>query len=119
MLLRFGWTTFDVSSRLPADWPQDVATVAAKADFREFPRMPILSREAADVAHISRGRVHASEVRQYLPWLYRFYHGYFLDLARKTSAEWVSPALDDRYGVVLNVQRGPAMRFEAMSIRIR
>ena len=112
MLLRFGWTTFDVSSRLPADWPQDVATVAAKADFREFPRMPILSREAADVAHISRGRVHASEVRQYLPWLYRFYHGYFLDLARQTSAEWVSPALDDRYGVVLNVQRGPAMRFE-------
>jgi hypothetical protein len=110
--LRFGWTTFDVSSRLPADWQQDMVKVAAKADFREFPRLPILSREAADVAHISRGRVHASEVRQYLPWLYRFYRGYFLELAGETSAERVVPALDDRYGVVLNVQRGTAMRCE-------
>jgi len=109
---RFSWRTFDVSGRLPADWQHDIVTVAAKADFREFPRTPILSREAADVARISRGRVHASEVQQYLPWLYRFYRGYFLELARQTSAERVVPALDDRYGVVLNVQRGTAMRFE-------
>jgi hypothetical protein len=110
--LRFGWTTFDVSSQLPDGWKQDVATVAVEADFREFPRTPILSREAEDVARISRGRVHASEVRQCLPWLYGFYRGYFLELAMETSTERVVPALDDRYGVVLNVQRGAAMRFE-------
>jgi hypothetical protein len=110
--LRFGWTTFDVSSRLPAGWQQDVATVAVEADFRAFPRTPILSREAADVARISRGRVHGSEVRQRLPWLYRLYRGYFLDLAGETCAERVAPALDDRYGIVLNVQRGTMMRFE-------
>jgi hypothetical protein len=110
--LSFGWTTFDVSSRLPDLWKQDVATVAVDADFREFPRTPILSREAEDVARISRGRVHAGEVRQRLPWLYRSYRGYFLQLARETSVERVVPALDDRYGVVLNVQRGTAMRFE-------
>ncbi len=110
--LCFGWTTFDVSSRLPIGWQQDVAIVAAEADFREFPRTPILSREAADVTRISRGRVHASEVRQRLPWLDRSYRGYFLELARETSAERVVPALDDRYGVVLNVQRGTAIRFE-------
>jgi len=101
-----------VSSRLPAGWQQDVATVAVRADFREFPRTPILSREATDVARISQGRVHASEVRQCLPWLYQSYRGYFLELANQTSAERVVPALDDRYGVVLDVQRGTAMRFE-------
>jgi hypothetical protein len=109
---RFGWTTFDVSNLLPADWQQDVATVAVNADFREFPRTPILSREAVDVARISRGRVHASQVRERLPWLYRFYRGYFLDLASQAHAERVVPALDDRYGIVLNVQRGTSMRFE-------
>ena len=67
MPLRFGWTTFDVSSRLPAGWQQDVAIAAAEADFREFPRTPILSRKATDVARIWRGRVHASEVRKRLP----------------------------------------------------
>jgi len=110
--VRFGWTTFDVSNRLPADWQQDVAAVAVKADFREFPRTPILSREAVDVARISRGRVHASQVRECLPWLYRLYRGYFLELAGVTCAEQVAPALDDRYGIVLNVQRGTVMRFE-------
>ena len=85
---------------------------AVDADFRAFPRTPILSREAEDVAHISRGRVHASQVRERLPWLYRLYRQYFLELAGETRAELVVPAADDRYGIVLNVQRGPAMRFE-------
>jgi hypothetical protein len=108
----FQWTTFDLASRLPEGWQHDIRALAAEADFREFPRTPILSREAEHVAHISRGRVHAHHVRLSLPWLYRFYRGCFLDLARQTSAERVLPALDDRYGLVLNVQRGTTMRFE-------
>ena len=64
------------------------------------------------MVHIPRGRVHASQVRRRLPWLYRFYHGYVLELAGETCAERVVPASDDRYGVVMNVQRGTAMRFE-------
>jgi hypothetical protein len=86
--------------------------VAAAADFREFPRTPVLSREAPDVLHVRRGRVHADQVRRQLPWLYRFYRGEFLKLANETSAERVMAALDDRYSVVLNVQRGTMMRFE-------
>jgi hypothetical protein len=108
----FRWTTFDLASRLPGGWQQDIRAVAAQADFREFPRTPVLSREAEQVAHISRGRVHADQVRSGLPWLYRSYRGCFLELARETRAEPVAPALDDRYGIVLNVQRGTAMRFE-------
>jgi hypothetical protein len=51
-------------------------------------------------------------VRQRLPWLYRSYRGEFLEFARAACAERVVAARDDRYGVVLNVQRGTTMRFE-------
>jgi hypothetical protein len=112
MPLRFCWTTFDVTGYLPENWQEDVGAVATEADFRKFPRTPVLSREAEHVAHISRGRVHAAQVRMSLPWLYGFYRGCFLELAREACAERVMPALDDRYGIVLNVQSGTEMRFE-------
>jgi 2OG-Fe(II) oxygenase superfamily len=109
---RFRWITFDVNSLLPPGWQGKIVTVAMDADFRRFPRTPILSREAPDVPHISRGRVHADQVRLQLPWLYQRYHGAFLELAREAWTEPVVAARDDRYGVVLNVQRGTLMRFE-------
>jgi hypothetical protein len=108
----FRWTTFDLTSSLCGDWQQEIAATAADADFHEFPRTPILSREGRDVHHIYRGRVHAADVRRNLPWLYRLYRGRFLDLAQDVSDEPVVAARDDRYGIVLNVQRGTEMRFE-------
>lgn len=59
----FCWTTFDLASRLPRDWQHDIGHIAAHADFREFPRTPVLSRESEDVHHIYRGRVYAADVR--------------------------------------------------------
>ncbi len=56
--------------------------------------------------------MHADQVRARLPWLHRLYRADFLDLARDARAERVVPAVDERYGVVLNVQRGTGMRFE-------
>jgi hypothetical protein len=108
----FRWTTFDLTSSLSGDWKQEIAATAADADFREFPRTPVLSREARDVQRIYRGRVHAAAVRQNLLWLYELYRGRFLDLAQQVSDEPVMAARDDRYGIVLNVQRGTEMRFE-------
>ena len=108
----FRWTTFDVTGRLPGNWRREIAAAAAGADFREFPRTPVLSREAADVGHISRGRLHASDLRRWLPWLYGLYRCDFLDMARAAWDASVTTADDDRYGIVLNVQRGTAMRFE-------
>jgi hypothetical protein len=64
------------------------------------------------VQRIYRGRVHAAAVRQNLPWLYGLYRGRFLDLAQEVSDEPVMAARDNRYGIVLNVQRGTEMRFE-------
>jgi hypothetical protein len=112
MSLGFRWTTFDLARRLPEGWQDDIQAVAAEADFRKFPRTPILSREAGDVAHVTRGRVHADQVRLGLPWLHRLYRGCFLELASGACAERLVSALDDRYGIVLNVQRGTTMRFE-------
>ena len=112
MTSKFHWTTFDIGGILPAGWQREIHTVAASADFREFPRTPVLSREAANVTRIHRGRVHADTVRELLPWLYDSYRGVFLDLASRACAERVSAARDERYGMVLNVQRGTGMRFE-------
>ena len=101
-----------MTSLLPEGWRKDIDAVAAEADFRAFPRTPILSREAPDVTHIERGRVHADTVMQRLPWLYKFYRNEFLELASEARREPIDAAYDDRYGVVLNVQRGKTMRFE-------
>jgi len=112
MPMRFSWMTFDVTDDLPGGWQDDIAVLAGEADFRNFPRTPVLSREGGDVSGVSRGRVHADQVQRGLPWLPEFYRGYFLQLAQEVCPERVAPAADDRYGVVLNVQRGEAMRFE-------
>jgi hypothetical protein len=112
MLPSFHWMTFDLSSWLPAGWQDEVRTTAAEADFREYPRTPVLSRESADVLLIARGRVHADQVQQRLPWLYLSYRQQILELAGEACAERVVAARDERYGVVLNVQRGATMRFE-------
>jgi 2-oxoglutarate-Fe(II)-dependent oxygenase superfamily protein len=108
----FRWTTFDVTGSLPVNWQREITMVAADADFRQFPRTPVLSREAPEVPHIARGRVHADQVRERLPWLYGAYRTDFLALAGQACAQSVAAARDDRYGIVLNVQQGTAMRFE-------
>ena len=112
MASRFRWTTFDVSGWLPPGWEREIRKVASAADFRKFPRTPVITREAADVPFIHRGRVHAATVRDRLPWLHRAYLGAFLALASQACGESVLQARDERYGVVLNVQRGTEMRFE-------
>lgn len=111
-MLSFFWRTFDVTGLLPQGWDGNMRAVAAEADFRAYPRTPVLSREAPDVKHITRGRVRADKVREALPWLYRLYRNEFLGLADRAWNEPVKAASDDRYGVVLNVQQGKTMRFE-------
>lgn len=111
-LTRFRWTTFDLNDWLPEGWQQDVRAAGAAADIREFPRTPVLSRESREVSHITRGRVHADQVQEHLPWLYKAYRNEILELAKEMTTEHISAAQDDRYGIVLNVQRGTQMRFE-------
>ena len=112
MLPTFQWTTFDVTGMLPPPWRQDVLQIAAEAEFRDFPVTPVISREAADVRRIPRGRVHASQVAHGLPWLHELYRSDFRELAERVIGGPVAAAQDERYGAVLNVQRGMRMRFE-------
>ena len=112
MLPAFQWTTFDVTGMLPSRWRQDIRDAVAGADFRDFPRTPVISREAADVRHITRGRVHAGQLARDLPWLRRLYRAGFRELAERAIGGPVAAAHDERYGAVLNVLRGTRMRFE-------
>jgi hypothetical protein len=112
MAKRFCWTAFDVTDLLPRDWTTDIKKVATEAHFGKYPRTPFLSREAADIEYINRGRVPAEAVQQGLPWLCRLYRDEFLSLANQAWREPIKAASDDRYGVVLNVQQGNTMRFE-------
>jgi hypothetical protein len=112
----FRWTTFDLAIPLrkySPDWDRDIVATAADADVHEYPRTPILSREAANVSHVRRGRVESRQVQKALPWLYEMYQNDFVELAKLAwNDKTVEPARDDRYGIVLNVQRGTTMRFE-------
>ena len=112
MAPRFKWIAYDVTGLLPLDWTDNIKAVAPEADFRNFPRTPVLSREAEGVEFVARGRVHADKVREQLPWLYKLYRSEFLELATEAWGEPITAAADDRYGIVLNVQLGSAMRFE-------
>jgi hypothetical protein len=112
MLPTFQWTTFDVTGMLQPDWQRDVLEMADRADFRDFPPTPVITREAANVRRISRGRVHADQVAEGLPWLRQLYRADFRDLAERAIGGPVAAARDERYGAVLNVQRGTRMRFE-------
>jgi len=112
VLPTFSWMTFDVTGMLPPRWQHDVLAVAAGSDDQDFPVTPVISREAADVDHVTRGRVHAGQVAQGLPWLHELYLNGFRELGDRATSDEVHAAVDERYRVVLNVQRGPRMRFE-------
>jgi hypothetical protein len=112
MAQRFRWTAFDVTSFLPQDWRDQIQTTVGDADFHDYPRTPVLSREAENVEYVTRGRVHADKVQHRLPWLYKLYRSDFLELAGQAQGESIKAAFDDRYGIVLNVQQGNTMRFE-------
>ena len=112
MLDTFGWTTFDVTWALPDGWQDDVMRAADEAEVRPFGRTPVISREADDVRQVVRGRVHADQVASGLPWLRELYRAAFRELGEQATGRKVYAAADERYGTVLNVQRGPTMRFE-------
>lgn len=108
----FGWAGFDVTWMLPGGWQRDALSAADEAEVRPFGRTPVISREADDVQQVTRGRVHADQVAGQLPWLRELYRTDFRELGERVSRCNVYAAADERYGTVLNVQRGLRMRFE-------
>lgn len=103
----FRWTTCDVNSLLPSDWQAQILRVVDD----EFVGHTLVSshstsREATTHAEIAVGGVGGEVLAARLPWLRKLYVGEFLDMARAMSAETVTTMVDDRFAMVLNVQRG-------------
>lgn len=103
----FRWTTCDVKSQLPHDWQAQIMHVAQE----EFVGRTLVSghstsREATSHQELPCGGVGGVTLCARLPWLRELYEGLFLDLAQGMSEEKVSIMSDDRFAVVLNIQRG-------------
>ncbi|MFF0492246.1 2OG-Fe(II) oxygenase [Nocardia sp. NPDC004068] len=103
----FRWTTYDVRSLLPHDWQAQIMRVVQEETIdRTLISAHSTSREATHWEMIQCGGVGGRIVRTRLPWLYKLYEGPFFDLAQMMSPERVSLMADERFAVVLNVQRG-------------
>lgn len=113
MLDRFSWRSYDLSTVLPARWQDSIMELAnRRASNRVLMPTHSTSREARDVERLPVSSVSGEALRDELPWLYELYKGLFRDLAQLGSLEPVVTAIDDSYGAVLNIQRGPHMRYE-------
>lgn len=111
--LPFLWHSVDLRAELPENWQIEILSVAERLT-KERTLVPtsITSREATDSARILVQTVGGTAVSAELPWLYALYLTRFRDLAQRLTSEPVSTADDLRYGINLNVQRGPGMRYE-------
>lgn len=109
----FSWRSFDVRSLLPHSWDKEIRAVAEHAVPRVLVPRSVTSREGDPSLKIPVLTVGGAAVRDRLNWLYQLYTQDFLTLVQSYSSQRVSPAKNDLYGAVLNVQRGNAMRYEA------
>jgi hypothetical protein len=110
----FHWRAFDVSRHLPDDWSEQVIEVARKcARLKKIQPPHVTSREASEVTELTIRGVSAAHVRSELPWVEEFYRGTFRDMAQVGQTLPVSCADGSRHTVVLNVQLGTDMRYEA------
>lgn len=101
----FRWTTCDATSLLPHDWQAQILRVADE----EFVGHTLVtsnstSREAV-AEELPVGGVGGLVLAARLPWLRKLYEGDFLDMAQSMSAETVTTMVDDRFAMMLNVQR--------------
>jgi hypothetical protein len=110
---RFSWRVFDVDDLLPAGWREELLSLAdSEARHRTLRPRSVTSREGDPDAYLPVITVSGKTLRERVPWLSDLYDGWFREFAATCSSEPVSTAVDDRYGVNLNVQRGSQMRYE-------
>jgi 2OG-Fe(II) oxygenase superfamily len=109
----FHWSVHDVRDLLPPSWQDEVrSTVTRNATHQVLAGDSVTSREAKGTT-IESIVVPGMAVSSELPWLDVLYRSKLRDLATREAGEPVVCARDNLYGVVLNVQRGSQMRYEA------
>src|SRR5258708_24472994 len=112
-MVRFSWLTYDVGTRLPSGWVQEILRVAEMGVHRTLRPHSVTSREGNPDLRIDTLTVNGIVVRRELPWLYSLYANTFLELGQKVTNEQVVCAKNDVYAAVLGIQRGREMRYEA------
>lgn len=101
----FGWTTFDVTSQLPADWDTDIVRVVREHQTDRLLMPPhSTSREQDGTPALCTSAVRGTVVWEELPWVVDLYYGWFRELGERYAGRPVLGAMDQRYAVVLNVQ---------------
>jgi N-acetylglutamate synthase-like GNAT family acetyltransferase len=110
---RFSWRVFDVEDLLPGGWQQELLDLAEReASHRTLRPRSVTSREGDPNLRLPVITVSGRVLREQAPWLSSLYDGWFREFAATCCSEVVTTAVDDRYGVNLNVQRGRSMRYE-------
>ncbi len=110
---RFSWRTFDVEDLLPRSWREELLELAQQqATHRTLRPRSVTSREGGRDLALPVITVGGRVLRERIPWLGSLYEGWFREFAASCSPEPVRTAVDDRYGINLNVQRGRTMRYE-------
>jgi hypothetical protein len=104
---------FEVNQLMPYGWKEQIKNFAlSNYSSRILIPTSITSREASVDLRIYVETVGGRKIRAGLPWLFDLYLGHFLDFAQRTTSERVITAIDDRYAVNLNIQRGTNWRYE-------
>ncbi len=110
---RFSWRVFDVEALLPRGWREELLHVArVRATRRTLQPRSVTSREGDPDLRLPVMTVGGRTLREVAPWLASLYEGAFREFAATCSTEPVSTAIDDRYGINLNIQVGRDMRYE-------
>lgn len=110
---RFSWRVFDVEDLLPSGWREELLDLAVdQATQRTLQPRSVTSREGDPDLRLPVITVGGRVLTERVPWLATLYRGWFREYAATCSNETVMTAVDDRYGINLNVQRGRRMRYE-------
>ena len=109
----FGWHCYDVRSLLPVDWQEQVLKIAREdAVTHTLVTKHSTSREARRDFRLKTGSVGGLMVKDRLPWLRTLYLTSFRELAEGFAHTRVSTMRDERFGAVLNVQKGSHDHYE-------
>lgn len=108
----FRWTTYDVTSLLPHDWRQQILQVSAQEHVKHtLISNHSTSREATTHKQLPCAGVGGITLQLRLPWLRELYNSAFRELAQSIWREPVTTMADERFAMVLNIQRG-TQRYE-------
>lgn len=110
----FVWHAVDLRPELPVGWQLAIHELAERhAAPHELLPTSVTSRESVGVTAVPVLTVDGGPIALELPWLQRLYTDRMRVIAEHVFREPVATAVNESYGINLNIQRGASMRYEA------